>query len=78
MILELLDNESLVALSGFKQPKKQVEWLRRWGIPHFVGKDGRPRVIHSDIEGAEKKLKGRRNAPRLEGLSQRSPSLEKS
>ena len=75
--LSLLDNDDLEALSGYKQPKKQVEWLRQWAVPHFVAKDGHPRVLRSDVEGAEKKLKIQRREPRLQGLAQRVASVEK-
>lgn len=40
-----LSPDEVVELSGLLQPAAQIRWLSRVGIPHFVGADGRPRVV---------------------------------
>ena len=32
-------------LTGYRKPSKQIEWLKRNGIPHIVNAAGRPVVL---------------------------------
>lgn len=38
----------LVELTGYVKPSKQIEWLRRNGVPHFVNAAGRA-VVKADM-----------------------------
>jgi hypothetical protein len=38
----------LAELTGYVKPSKQIEWLRRNGVPHFVNAAGRP-VVKADM-----------------------------
>lgn len=40
----------LVDLTGYRMPAKQISWLQRNGIAHFVNAAGRPIVIRAIIE----------------------------
>jgi hypothetical protein len=62
-----LTAEEVIELTGYRYPSKQIEWLRQWGIRHFVAKDGHPRVLRSALEGKNPEI--RRDRPRLEGLT---------
>ncbi len=63
----LLSAKELVKLTEFKQPSKQIAWLRRYGIRVFVSRTGHPRVLRSDLEskGSESRTK-----PDLDALRQ--------
>lgn len=39
-----LTREQLLELTGYRQPGRQVAWLRKNGIEHYVRADGRPAV----------------------------------
>lgn len=39
-----LDAVQLRELTGYVKPSKQIEWLRKNAIPHFVNAAGRPVV----------------------------------
>lgn len=49
-----LTREEIAELTGYKACKKQVEWLTRNGVRHWVAKTGRPVVPRSAIDGAPK------------------------
>ncbi|UFT92864.1 DUF4224 domain-containing protein [Pectobacterium carotovorum] len=46
---DLLTNDELVELTGYKYASKQCDALRRSGISFIVRKDGRPRVTWSHV-----------------------------
>jgi hypothetical protein len=48
-----LSSQELVVLTGRKVKSKQVEALRRMGLPFFVNACGRPVVARSAIEGGK-------------------------
>jgi hypothetical protein len=48
-----LSPHELVVLTGRKVKSKQVETLRRMGLPFFVNACGRPVVTRSAIEGGK-------------------------
>lgn len=43
-----LTAEQLRELTGYVKPSKQIEWLRRNAVPHFVNAAGRP-VVKADL-----------------------------
>lgn len=43
-----LDAAQLRQLTGYVKPSKQIEWLQRQGVPHFVNAAGRP-VVQSNL-----------------------------
>lgn len=48
-----LSKNDLYLLTGYMQPKKQVEWLRKeLGIEPPIGADGRPRVSQAVVDQA--------------------------
>ena len=48
-----LTPEDLHALTGYRQPRKQVEWLRsELGLEPPIGADGRPRVSQAVVDQA--------------------------
>lgn len=49
-----LDDESMVALTGFKWKAKQIVELRRQGIPFRVNAAGKPVVTWSAVEGGKR------------------------
>ncbi|MFM2466669.1 DUF4224 domain-containing protein [Paraburkholderia sp. RL17-368-BIF-A] len=48
-----LSNQELVVLTGRKLKSKQVEALRRMGLPFFVNACGRPVVTRTAVEGGK-------------------------
>lgn len=61
-----LTQEDIQDLTGFKNRKNQIKWLRENGINFLIAGDGRPRVLHSHIEsliGATSKTVKRRVEP---------------
>jgi pyruvate/2-oxoglutarate dehydrogenase complex dihydrolipoamide dehydrogenase (E3) component len=46
----VLKREEICDLTGYQRPSKQIQWLREWGIRHFVAADGHPRVLRADLE----------------------------
>ncbi len=46
----ILSRDELVALTGYKQPSKQITWLQQYGIRVFVSRAGHPRVLRSHLE----------------------------
>ena len=45
-----LNNNDIKDLTGYKNPKKQIVWLRQEGFNFRVGADGRPRVLKKEVE----------------------------
>lgn len=45
-----LTSKEIVELTGYKRPSKQIGWLKRHAIPHFVNAAGRPVVTAKAIE----------------------------
>lgn len=43
-----LDAEQLRELTGYVKPSKQIEWLQRNAVPHFVNAAGRP-VVQANL-----------------------------
>lgn len=46
-----LDDDDIKTLTGFSIKKKQVEQLRKMGIPFFLNGCGKPVVARSAIDG---------------------------
>lgn len=46
-----LRREEVEELTGYRMPSRQIRWLRKQGIPHWIAADGRPRVPRAAIEG---------------------------
>lgn len=46
---DLLSDDELIELTGYKYPSKQCEALTRAGISFVVRRDGRPRVTWSHV-----------------------------
>lgn len=44
-----LSADELTKFTGYKQPSKQIAWLRQYGIRTFVSRTGHPRVLHADL-----------------------------
>ncbi|WOX99933.1 DUF4224 domain-containing protein [Dickeya fangzhongdai] len=49
---DLLSEDDLIELTGYKYPSKQIEVLRRAGISFVVRRDGRPRVTWTHVNSA--------------------------
>ncbi len=60
-----LSANEIADLTGYKQPKRQVAWLRQYGIRVFVSRTGQPRVLRSDLENKESRL---RTTPDLDAV----------
>jgi len=43
-----LSADQVIELTGYVKPSKQIEWLKRRGIPHFINAAGRP-VVSADL-----------------------------
>ncbi len=63
----ILSRDELVALTGYKQPSKQITWLRKYGIRVFVSRVGHPRILRSDLESKDGEP---RTKPDLDALRQ--------
>ncbi|TMR61831.1 DUF4224 domain-containing protein [Streptococcus pseudopneumoniae] len=50
MVNLVLTRDELIELTGYKQPKRQVAWLRQQAIPLYVAANGRPKVLRSTLE----------------------------
>ncbi len=46
-----LADADLIALTGYRRPSKQAEWLRREGFTFRVAADGHPRVLRQHVLG---------------------------
>ena len=51
----IFEPAQIVNLTGYRKPSKQIEWLRRNGIPYIVNAAGRPVVL----QGTPAELKQR-------------------
>jgi hypothetical protein len=41
----MLTPDQMVQLTGYRKPSKQIEWLKRNGVPYLVNAAGYPVVI---------------------------------
>ena len=48
--MSVVQFESLAELSGYKQVRKVVDWLRENSIRFVIGGDGKPRTTHDMLE----------------------------
>jgi hypothetical protein len=55
-----LTDEELVELTGWKIRKRQVEHLRKLGIPFFTIRHGEPRVTRASVEGRKESAETRK------------------
>ena len=39
----------MVELTGYHKPSCQIRWLKGYGVRFFVGADGYPRVLESEL-----------------------------
>ena len=46
-----LEDDELAKLTGRRFKSKQIEWLRRKGLPFHVSATGHPVVLRSVVEG---------------------------
>lgn len=44
-----LEPADIVTLTGYVKPSKQIEWLTRNRVPHYVNRFGRP-VVQRDLK----------------------------
>lgn len=56
-----LSEDDVATLTGAKTKSKQIEVLRRNGVPFFVNAGGRPVVARTAVEGGG--ARGPKNAP---------------
>lgn len=49
---DLLSDDELIELTGYKYPSKQIGVLRRSGISFIIRRDGRPRVTWTHVNNA--------------------------
>jgi len=65
-----LEDDQIARLTGRKTKTKQIEWLRREGIPFRVNATGHPIVTRSAIEGTgpQAKEQPRTWMPRVIGV----------
>lgn len=52
----IFEPSQMVALTGYRRPSKQIEWLKRHQIPHIVNAAGRPVVLQGGSEHLRLKL----------------------
>lgn len=64
----VLTSQELRDLTGYAQPSKQAEVLRKAGIRHIVGPDGHPRVARVWLTESPTSSKNRRTEPALGAL----------
>lgn len=57
----IFEPAQIIDLTGYRKPSKQIEWLKRHGIPHLVNAAGRPVVL----QGSPEDVKQRLAAPKL-------------
>ena len=57
----IFEPAQIINLTGYRKPSKQIEWLRKNGIPHIVNAAGRPVVL----QGETPELKLRLSSPRM-------------
>ena len=61
----LLSREEIYELTDYRQPSKQIAWLRKQGVRFMVAADGHPRVLRRDLEKPENQPS---RTPNLEAL----------
>lgn len=62
----LLSAAEVAELSGYTRPSRQIAWLHRQGIPHYVAADGHPRVVRDALlQSKDARPKGRNPELRL-------------
>lgn len=44
----------LIDMTGYKMPSKQIAWLTRNGLKHWVSRTGRPVVPRAAVEGHQR------------------------
>ena len=69
-----LTPEELIEFTGYKQPSRQINWLRDHGIRVFVNGLGRPRVLRSDLEHKPAERADPSQEPDLEAVRNLSTS----
>ena len=47
---DILSKEALEKLTGWKQPKKQIEQLRKQGVPFFINGRNKPVVLAAALD----------------------------
>jgi hypothetical protein len=63
-----LEPDELVTLTGRKAKSKQIEWLRKAGVPFRVNATGHPVVTRSAVDGKPEPVVPARNwTPRAVG-----------
>jgi hypothetical protein len=68
----IITEKELAELTTYKRPSFQARILREWGIPHVIGRDGRPRVLREHLKIIATSPAARRHAePNLRGLARR-------
>lgn len=63
-----LNPDELAVLTGRKTKSKQIEFLRRAGIPFRVNATGHPVVVRSAIDGGRPVPEPKRWMPRVIGV----------
>lgn len=48
-----LSDQELEDLTAYKQPSKQIAWLKRHGVRFMVAANGHPRVLRKEVENTE-------------------------
>lgn len=62
-----LEPDELVTLTGRKAKSRQIEWLRKSGVPFRVNATGHPVVTKASIEGKPEAVASRAWTPRVIG-----------
>ena len=59
-----LTEQELYGLTKYRWPSKQIKWLKRHGVRHFVAADGHPRVMWGALQEQKQGVGG----PNLEAV----------
>ena len=72
----IITDRELIELTLYKRPTCQARILREWGIPHVIGRDGRPRVLreHLKVLAGAGAVVRRETEPNFDGLARRRGS----
>jgi len=73
-MLDLLTRVEIAALTGYRQPRKQIEWLRKNGFRCLVAADGHPRVLRSWLEQRQTRPSNQPNFGALNGKAAQKPA----
>ncbi|WJV61043.1 DUF4224 domain-containing protein [Pectobacteriaceae bacterium C52] len=68
---DLLSDDELIELTGYKYPSKQCEVLHRSGVSFVIRRDGRPRVTWSHVNSV---LNGHPASPQID--NEEEPNFE--